>query len=44
MDLGSIAGMFDPPYGVIVKTIIATASFGPIAMSTDFGFQFPMPM
>lgn len=38
MDFGSIAKMFDPPYGDIVKSIIATIIFTPLVASLDFNF------
>ncbi|MDH6280108.1 hypothetical protein M2280_001320 [Prescottella agglutinans] len=37
MDLGSIAKMFEPPYGELVKTIIGMTIFMPIAASIDLG-------
>lgn len=40
MDLGSIAEMFKPPYGDLVKTIIGMAAFMPFVASFDFGFQW----
>lgn len=39
MDLGSIAGMFDPPYGAVVKELILVMIGTPLVASSDFGFN-----
>lgn len=38
MDLGSIAGMFEPPYGGIVKQIIGLTLFTPSLASVDLDY------
>ncbi len=41
MDFGSIGKMFEPPFGDLVKGIIAGLVFAPFVASFDFGFQPP---
>lgn len=43
MDLGSIAGMFEPPYGTVVKMIMGMVVFSGSIGSVDFGFMPPSP-